>query len=89
MGEVIGSRLLRFTVSKEVVGMHPAPWDVAMKILPYRDVDLHMNHVPYLLLSEFQQAQHLLYDELMFQVPNLPWMHAWALKDHLDADAFG
>jgi hypothetical protein len=36
------------------------------KVLTYGNVDLHMDHVPRLLLSEFQQAQHLLYDELMF-----------------------
>ena len=59
------------------------------KVLTYGDVDLYMDHVPRLLLSEFQQAQHLLYDELMFGAQNLPRMRAWALKDNLDADAFG
>jgi superfamily II DNA or RNA helicase len=89
MGEILGWRLLLFTVSKEAVGPHQAQWDVDEKILTYRDVDLHMDHVPRLLLSEFQQAQHLLYDELMFGAPNLPRLRAWALKDNLDADAFG
>ena len=36
------------------------------KVLTYGDINLHMNHVPWLLLSEFWQAQHLLYDELIF-----------------------
>jgi hypothetical protein len=89
MGEVLGWRLLLFTVSKEVVGPHQAQWDVDEKVLTYRDVDLHMDHVPRLLLSDFQQAQHLLYDELMFGAQNLPRMRAWALKDNLDADTFG
>ena len=89
MGEILGWRLLLFTVSKEVVGPHQVQWDVDEKVLTYRDVDLHMDHVPRLLLSDFQQAQHLLYDELMFGAQNLPRMRAWALKDNLDADAFG
>jgi hypothetical protein len=66
IGEILGWHLLLFTVLKEVVGLHQAQWDVNEKVLTYRDVDLHMDHVPRLLLSEFQQAQHLLYDELMF-----------------------
>jgi hypothetical protein len=89
MGEILGWRLLLFTVSKEAVGPHQAQWDVDEKILTYRDVDLSMDHVPRLLLSEFQQAQHLLYNELMFGAQTLPRMRAWALKDNLDADAFG
>ena len=89
MGEILGWRLLLFTVSKEVVGPHQAQWDVDEKVLTYRDVDLHMDHVPRLLLSDFQQAQHLLYDELMFGAQNLPRMRAWALKDNLDTNAFG
>jgi hypothetical protein len=48
-----------------------------------------MEHVPQLLLSELQQARQLLYDELMFGVEHLPRIHAWALRDNLDADAFG
>ena len=48
-----------------------------------------MDQVPQLLLSEFQQARQLLYRELMFRVQHLPRLHAWALKDNLDADAFG
>jgi hypothetical protein len=56
-----------FIVLKEVVGLHQAQWDVDEKVLTYGDVDLHMDHVPRLLLSEFQQAQHLLHDELMFR----------------------
>jgi hypothetical protein len=51
--------------------------------------DLYMDQVPQLLLSEFQQARQLLYRELMFRVQHLPRLHAWALKDNLDADACG
>lgn len=48
-----------------------------------------MDQVPRLLLSEFTQARQFLYNELMFGVPNLPRIQAWALKDNLDTDAFG
>lgn len=48
-----------------------------------------MDHVPQLLLSEFKQARHLLYDELIVGARSLPRMRPWALKDNLDADAFG
>jgi hypothetical protein len=89
MGEILGWRLLLFTVSKEVVGSHQAHWDADEKILTYGDTDLSMEHVPRLLLSELQQARQLLYDELMFGVPHLPRSHAWALRDNLDVDAFG
>jgi len=89
MGEVLGWRLLLFTVSKEVVGTHQAEWDPEEKILTYGDVDLPMDQVPRLLLSEYTQARQFLYAELMFGVQSLPRIRAWALKDSLDADAFG
>ncbi|TVY12548.1 hypothetical protein LARI1_G009653, partial [Lachnellula arida] len=89
MGEILGWRLLLFTVSKEVVGSHQAEWDPDETILTYGDVDLSMDQVPRLLLSEFTQARQFLYNELMFGVPNLPRIQAWALKDNLDAEAFG
>jgi len=59
------------------------------KVLIYRDIDLHIDHVPRLLLSDFQQAQHLLYNELIFGAQNLPRIYTWALKDNLDTDTFG
>ena len=89
VGEILGWRLLLFTVSKEAVGLHQAVWDTEEKILTYDDTDLHIDQVPKLLSSEFKQARKLLYDELMFGAQNLPRMRAWALKDNLDTDAFG
>jgi hypothetical protein len=89
MGEILGWRLLLFSVSKEVVGSHQAEWDPEEKILTYGDVDLPMDQVPRLLLSEYTQARQFLYTELMFGVQTLPRIQAWALKDNLDADAFG
>ncbi len=89
MGEILGWRLLLFSVSKEAVGTHQAEWDPDEEILTYGDVDLPMDQVPRLLLSEFTQARQLLYTELMFGAQNLPRIQAWALKDNLDADAIG
>jgi hypothetical protein len=89
MGEILGWRLLLFTVSKDVVGTHQAEWDPEEKILTYGDVDLPMDQVPRLLLSEYTQAHQFLYTELMFGVQTLPRIQAWALKDNLDADTFG
>jgi hypothetical protein len=54
MGEILDWRLLLFAVSKEVVGPHQAQWDMDEKILTYCDIDLHIDHVLWLLLSEFQ-----------------------------------
>jgi hypothetical protein len=71
------------------VGSHQAEWDPDDEILTYGDVDLPMDQVPRLLLSEFTQARQLLYHELMVGAQNLPRIQAWALKDNLDADAFG
>jgi hypothetical protein len=50
MGEILGWRLLLFTVSKEAVGPHRAtpghPWTRTRKILTYGDTDLYMDQVP-------------------------------------------
>jgi Orsellinic acid/F9775 biosynthesis cluster protein D/Helicase conserved C-terminal domain len=89
MGEILGWRLLLFRVSKEMVGSHQAVWDPEEKTITYGDVDLHMDQIPQLLLSEFTKARRLLYDELLFQAPGLPRMRGGALKDNLDADAVG
>ena len=88
MGEVLGWRLLLFAVSKEAVGTHQAEWDADETTLTCGDVDLHMDEVPRLLLSEFTQARQLLYDELMFGAQHIPRLQAWALKDNLDAGSF-
>jgi hypothetical protein len=59
------------------------------KVLTYRDVDLYMDHILRFLFSEFQQARHLFYDKLIFGAQGFPRIHAWALKDNLNANAFG
>ena len=48
-----------------------------------------MLHIPQLVLSEYQQAHTLLYDELMFQARTIPPLQSWRLKDDLDLEDFG
>jgi hypothetical protein len=45
--------LLLFTVSKKLVETYQAEWDPEEKVLTYEDVDLSIDQVPRLLLSEF------------------------------------
>jgi hypothetical protein len=88
LGNILGWHLLLFTVSKEAIGPHHAWWETDKKVLIYGDVDLHIDHVPQLLLSKFKQAQHLLYDELILGAQGLPMTHPWTLKGNVDIDAF-
>lgn len=41
------------------------------------------------ILSEYQQAHALLYDELLFNTRDLVPMESWRLKDDLDLEDFG
>ena len=52
MGEILGWRLLLFTVSKEAVGSHQASWDPDEKALAYGDVDLQMDQGAVAKVSE-------------------------------------
>ena len=47
-----------------------------------------MCHVPQLVISEFQQAYDLLYNELLFQAQDLTPMQSWKLRDDLDRQGF-
>ena len=41
------------------------------------------------MLSEYQQAHALLYDELMFGADSLPLLESWRLRDDLDLRQYG
>ena len=56
--------------------------------MEYRRVELQMAHVSQLVVSEYQQAHSLLYDELMFQAKDLVPVESWRLKDDLDLEDF-
>jgi superfamily II DNA helicase RecQ len=89
MGEILRWRLLLFRISKDSVGTHQATWDEAEEVLKYEDTELHMNDIPRLLLSEYQECQQLLYEDLMFGINGIRHMHSWALKDNMDVDTVG
>ena len=57
--------------------------------MEYRGVELQMSQISDLVVSEYQQAHALLYDELMFQAKDLIPMESWRLKDDLDLEDFG
>jgi hypothetical protein len=50
---------------------------------------LQMSQISDLVVSEYQQAHALLYDELLFQAKDLIPMESWRLKDNLDLENFG
>jgi hypothetical protein len=90
MGEVLRWRLLLFRVSKETVGQRQATWDKAEEVLTYNGTELRLDEVPKLILSEFQEAERYLYDELMLGfATSLPRIHSWALKDNHDVKNVG
>ena len=64
-------------------------WSLDGQTVLYRGVNLQMAHVSQLVLSEYQQAHHLLYDELMFGIGSLPLLESWRLRDDLDLQGFG
>jgi hypothetical protein len=43
-----------------------------------------MLHIPKLVLSEYKQAQLILYQDLLFQASDLIPLQSWKLKDDLD-----
>jgi hypothetical protein len=47
-----------------------------------------MAYISQLVVSEYQQAHSLLYDELLFQAADLIPMQSWRLKDGLDLEDF-
>ncbi|KAK6439524.1 hypothetical protein LTR95_004275 [Oleoguttula sp. CCFEE 5521] len=89
MGEILRWRLLLFRVSKDSVGGHEAFWDESEQVLTYEDIGLHMDQIPTLLESEYRDCRRLLYDDLMFGIKDVSFMHAWALKDGANVDTVG
>jgi superfamily II DNA helicase RecQ len=86
MGEILRWRLLLFKISKESMGDHEASWDESEQVLTYEDTELHMDQIPTLLATEYQDCYRLLYDELMMGQRTMDHMHSWALKDGPNTD---
>ncbi|RAL58160.1 hypothetical protein DID88_002364 [Monilinia fructigena] len=88
-GYILQWRLYLFKVSKASITKHQARWSLDRQIVGYRGVELSMEQISDLVLSEFQQAHSLLYDELLFGMPDLITMVSWRMKDDLDSEDFG
>jgi len=76
-------------VSKQLLAKHQAIWSLDGQTVLYRGVNLQLSHVSQLVLSEYQQAYTLLYDELMFNTGSLPSLESWRFQDDLDLQCYG
>jgi hypothetical protein len=88
-GHILQWRLYLFRVGKAAIAKHQARWSLDGQTVEYRGVELQILHVSDLILSEYQQAHTLLYDELLFEARDLVPMESWRLKDDLDLEDFG
>jgi superfamily II DNA helicase RecQ len=86
VGEILRWRLLLFKISKESIGDHEASWDESEQVLTYEDTELHMDQIPTLLASEYQDCHRLLYDDLMMSQKTISHMNSSALKDGPNVD---
>ena len=87
-GYILQWRLYLFKVSKREISKYQARWSLDGQTVVYRGLELQMCHVPQLVISEFQQAHDLLYNELFFQAQDLTPMQSWKLRDDLDQQGF-
>ena len=53
MGEVLRWRLLLFKVSTTSISSQEAGWDEHEEVLTYEDIELRMDYIPSLLVSEY------------------------------------
>jgi hypothetical protein len=86
IGEILRWRLLLFKISKESIGDHEASWDESEQVLTYEDTELHIDQIPTLLSSEYQDCYRLLYDDLMMNQKTISRMHSWTLRDGPNVD---
>jgi hypothetical protein len=87
-GHILQWRLYLFKAGKAAITKHQARWSLDGQTVGYRGVELQIAHVSQLIVSEYQQAHSLLYDELLFQAKDLAPMESWRLKDDLDLEDF-
>ncbi|KAK2468840.1 hypothetical protein H9L39_19602 [Fusarium oxysporum f. sp. albedinis] len=88
-GHILQWRLYLFAASSTNLTEHQARWSLDKETIDYRGVELHMDHVSQLVVSEFHQAHTLLYEELLFGMGDIAPIGAWRLHDDLDQDDFG
>jgi superfamily II DNA helicase RecQ len=87
MGEILRWRLLLFRTSKDTVKTRQATWDESEQVVSYEDTELHMDQIPRLLVSEYDECRRLLDEDLMFGSKEIRHIHAWELKDNVDVRA--
>jgi hypothetical protein len=56
-GHILQWRLYLFQVSKRQLARHQARWSLDKQTVGYRGVEMHMTHIPRLVVSEYKQAQ--------------------------------
>ncbi|KFY83054.1 hypothetical protein V500_10195, partial [Pseudogymnoascus sp. VKM F-4518 (FW-2643)] len=88
-GHILQWRLYLFKVGKAAIAKHQARWSLDGQTVEYRGIELQMTQVSQLVLSEYQKAHSLLWDELLFGAKDLIPMESWRLKDDLDLEDFG
>jgi superfamily II DNA helicase RecQ len=88
-GHILQWRLYLFKVGKEAIVKKQARWLLDGQSVEYRGVELQLLQISDLVVSEYQHAHGLLYDELLFQAKDLVPMESWRLKDDLDLEDFG
>jgi hypothetical protein len=70
-GHILQWRLYLFKVGKAAIAKKQARWLLDGQSVEYRGVELQMSQVSDLVVSEYQYAHALLYDELLFQAKDL------------------
>jgi hypothetical protein len=70
-GYILQWRLYLFKAGKAAIAKYQACWSLDGQTVEYRGVELQMAHIPQLIVSEYQQAYLLLYNELLFQAKDL------------------
>jgi len=89
MGELLRWRLLLFHVAQNTVSPRQATWNEAEDTVSFEGTDLHMDDIPTLLQSEFEECRRILHEDLMFGAMECAPMHAYTLKDSPEIEAVG
>ncbi|KAF9767808.1 hypothetical protein IL306_014962 [Fusarium sp. DS 682] len=88
-GHILQWRLYLFVASSTELTTYQARWSLDGETVDYMGKQLRMEQVSQLALSEFRQAQSLLYDELLFGMEDVAPIEAWRLNDDLDLEDYG
>ncbi|SPJ84073.1 uncharacterized protein FTOL_10589 [Fusarium torulosum] len=88
-GHILQWRLYLFVASSTELTTYQARWSLDGETVDYMGKQLRMGQVSQLALSEFRQAQSLLYDELLFGMEDVAPIEAWRLNDDLDLEDYG